>query len=109
MAALALGHLIALHTPGSNNPNGISSNGDRIALYPYFIFKDLITIFFFFLVLSIIIFYFPNLLGQIWPNIMLLIVNILYACAISWKYSLNKNLVKIYNKTILVSDLLLTI
>ncbi|KAH7917011.1 apocytochrome b [Leucogyrophana mollusca] len=64
LAALALAHLIALHTHGSNNPNGISSNGDRIAIHPYFMFKDLITIFFFFLVLSIIVFYYPNLLGH---------------------------------------------
>jgi ubiquinol-cytochrome c reductase cytochrome b subunit len=64
LAALALAHLIALHTPGSNNPNGISSNGDRYSIHPYWMFKDLITIFAFFLVLSVIIFYYPNLLGH---------------------------------------------
>jgi len=64
LAALALAHMIALHTPGSNNPNGISSNGDRYSIHPYYMFKDLITIFAFFLVLSIIIFYYPNLLGH---------------------------------------------
>lgn len=56
--------MIALHTPGSNNPNGVTSNGDRFAMHPYFIFKDLITFFAFFLVLSVIIFYYPNLLGH---------------------------------------------
>ncbi|OAQ21904.1 cytochrome b, partial [Linnemannia elongata AG-77] len=64
LAALALAHLIALHTHGSNNPNGISSNGDRYAIHPYYMFKDLITIFFFFLSLSVIVFYYPNLLGH---------------------------------------------
>jgi len=64
LAALALAHLIALHTHGSNNPNGISSNGDRYAIHPYYMFKDLITIFFFFLILSVIVFYYPNLLGH---------------------------------------------
>jgi ubiquinol-cytochrome c reductase cytochrome b subunit len=64
LAALALAHLIALHTHGSNNPNGISSNGDRYAIHPYYMFKDLITIFFFFLALSILVFYYPNLLGH---------------------------------------------
>uniref|UniRef100_UPI0030023490 intron-encoded RNA maturase bI4 n=1 Tax=Fomes fomentarius TaxID=40442 RepID=UPI0030023490 len=44
---------------------------------------------------------------QIWPNIMILIVNIIYTCAISWKYILNSDLVKIYNKTINISDLLI--
>ena len=64
LAALVLAHLIALHTHGSNNPNGIGSNSDRYSMHPYFTFKDLVTIFLFFLVLSIIVFYYPNLLGH---------------------------------------------
>ncbi|SRR6266568_584531 len=64
LAALALAHLIALHSEGSNNPNGISSNSDRFAIHPYFMFKDLVTIFFFFLALSVMVFYYPNLLGH---------------------------------------------
>lgn len=54
-----------LHNHGSNNPNGISSNGDRLAMHPYFTFKDLVTFFLFFLVLSVIVFYYPNLLGEL--------------------------------------------
>ena len=64
LTALAIAHLIALHNHGSNNPNGVGSNSDRYAMHPYFTFKDLVTIFFFFLVLSIIVFYYPNLLGH---------------------------------------------
>nr|YP_010170439.1 apocytochrome b [Phanerochaete carnosa]QRZ60432.1 apocytochrome b [Phanerochaete carnosa] len=64
LAALALAHLIALHTHGSNNPNGIGSTTDRYSMHPYFTFKDLVTIFLFFLVLSIIVFYYPNLMGH---------------------------------------------
>jgi len=64
LAALAVAHMIALHLHGSNNPNGLTSNGDRFAMYPYFIFKDLVTIFAFFLALSIIVFYYPNLMGH---------------------------------------------
>jgi ubiquinol-cytochrome c reductase cytochrome b subunit len=64
LSALAVGHLIALHEHGSNNPNGVTSHGDRIAMHPYFTFKDLITIFAFFLVLSVIVFFYPNLLGH---------------------------------------------
>ena len=64
LAALVVAHLIAFHTHGSNNPNGISGNGDRYAFHPYFIFKDLVTILFFFLVLSIMVFYYPNFLGH---------------------------------------------
>ena len=64
LAALVVAHLIALHIHGSNNPNGVQGGGDRLTFYPYFIFKDLVTIFAFFLVLSIFVFYFPNALGH---------------------------------------------
>jgi ubiquinol-cytochrome c reductase cytochrome b subunit len=64
LAALAVAHLIAIHEHGSNNPNGVTSSGDRYAMHPYFIFKDLVTIFAFLLVLSIIVFFYPNLLGH---------------------------------------------
>jgi len=64
LAALSVAHLIALHVHGSGNPNGVTSNGDRYAMHPYFIFKDLVTIIAFFLVLSIFVFFYPNLLGH---------------------------------------------
>nr|YP_009710773.1 apocytochrome b [Amanita thiersii]QFZ98726.1 apocytochrome b [Amanita thiersii] len=64
LAALAVAHLIALHVHGSNNPNGVTSNGDRYAMHPYFVFKDLVTIFAFLLVLSIMVFFYPNVLGH---------------------------------------------
>jgi len=64
LAALAVAHLIALHVHGSNNPNGVTSNGDRYAMHPYFTFKDLVTIFLFFLILSFIVFFYPNFMGH---------------------------------------------
>jgi ubiquinol-cytochrome c reductase cytochrome b subunit len=65
LAALALMHLIALHdSSGSGNPLGVSGNYDRLPFWPYFIFKDLITIFLFFIVLSIFVFFMPNVLGD---------------------------------------------
>ena len=64
LAALTIAHLIALHTHGSNNPNGIGSTTDRYSMHPYFTFKDLVTIFLFFLILSIMVFYYPNVLGH---------------------------------------------
>lgn len=58
-------HLIALHdSAGSGNPLGVSGNYDRLPFAPYFIFKDLITIFIFILVLSLLVFFVPNLLGD---------------------------------------------
>jgi ubiquinol-cytochrome c reductase cytochrome b subunit len=114
LAALSVAHLMALHEHGSNNPNGVTSNGDRFSMHPYFIFKDLVTIFLFLLILSIVVFYYPNIMGQhLWPNIILLIVNIIFICAICWKDILKiynifiLYLVKIYNKTIIVSGLFL--
>ena len=64
LAALVVGHLIAFHVHGSNNPNGVTGHADRVAFHPYFVFKDLVTIFAFLLVLSIIVFFYPNLLGH---------------------------------------------
>jgi ubiquinol-cytochrome c reductase cytochrome b subunit len=65
LAALAIMHLIALHdTAGANNPLGISANYDRISFAPYYLFKDLITIFLFFIVLSAFVFLMPNALGD---------------------------------------------
>jgi ubiquinol-cytochrome c reductase cytochrome b subunit len=64
LAALAIVHLLTLHTNGSSNPLGISSNMDKTAMHPYFIFKDLVTIYAFLLALSIIVTYYPNLMGH---------------------------------------------
>jgi ubiquinol-cytochrome c reductase cytochrome b subunit len=65
LAALALMHLIALHDSSvSSNPLGVSGNYDRLPFHPYYIFKDLITIFLFILVLSIFVFFMPNALGD---------------------------------------------
>lgn len=58
-------HLIALHdTAGSSNPLGVSGNYDRITFAPYYLFKDLITIFIFIYVLSSFVFFMPNVLGD---------------------------------------------
>lgn len=65
LAALILMHLIALHeTAGSSNPLGVSGNYDRIPFAPYYLFKDLITIFIFLLCLSLFVFFMPNALGD---------------------------------------------
>src|SRR5947208_2313387 len=58
-------HLIALHdSAGSGNPLGVSDNYDRLPFAPYFIFKDLITIFLFIIILSVFVFFMPNVLGD---------------------------------------------
>jgi ubiquinol-cytochrome c reductase cytochrome b subunit len=64
LAALAVVHMLTLHTNGSSNPLGISSNLDKTPMHPYFIFKDLVTIYAFLLVLAIIVTQYPNLMGH---------------------------------------------
>jgi quinol-cytochrome oxidoreductase complex cytochrome b subunit len=64
LAALAAMHLLALHEHGSSNPLGVSGNPDRLPFHPYFTFKDLVTIFGFFLILGLIVSYGPNVLGH---------------------------------------------
>jgi len=58
-------HVIALHdSAGSSNPLGVSGNYDRLPFAPYFLFKDLVTIFLFILGLSLFVFFMPNVLGD---------------------------------------------
>ena len=65
LAALVLMHLIAVHeTAGASNPLGVPGYYDRIPFAPYYLFKDLITIFIFIFVLSIFVFFMPNVLGD---------------------------------------------
>jgi len=65
LAALVLMHLITLHdSAGSGNPLGVSGNYDRLPFAPYFVFKDLVTIFLFIIILSIFVFFMPNMLGD---------------------------------------------
>ena len=65
LATLVLMHLIALHdSAGSGNPLGVSGNYDRLPFAPYFLFKDLVTIFIFIILLSVLVFFMPNLLGD---------------------------------------------
>jgi ubiquinol-cytochrome c reductase cytochrome b subunit len=64
LAALAAMHLLAVHEHGSSNPLGYSGNSDRLAFHPYFVFKDLVTVIAFLLVLFIFVCYFPNFIGH---------------------------------------------
>jgi ubiquinol-cytochrome c reductase cytochrome b subunit len=67
LAALVAGHLLYLHVSGSSNPVGTTSNADRTAFHPYFSFKDLVTVYLFFVIFTFIVFYTPDKLGQLWP------------------------------------------
>ena len=43
---------------------GISGNTDRLPFHPYFVFKDLVTIVLFLVILSVFVFFYPNALGH---------------------------------------------
>jgi len=57
-------HLAALHQYGSNNPLGVHSGVDKVALYPYFFVKDLVGWVVFAILFSIFVFFYPNVLGH---------------------------------------------
>lgn len=99
LAALTIMHLMALHTHGSTSPLGITGNVDRVGMHPYYVFKDLITVFVFMLFFSLFVFFSPNYLGQLWPFWFILYFKL--QCAICWKYLIY------YNKTIYISGLFL--
>lgn len=64
LAALAAMHLLALHEHGSSNPLGVTGNADRLPFAPYFVFKDLVTVFGALLAIVFIVSYYPNALGH---------------------------------------------
>nr|AVK39544.1 apocytochrome b [Paralemanea sp.] len=64
IAAASLVHLAVLHQDGSGNPLGIDSSVDKIAMYPYFIVKDLLGLAVFVIFFSVFVYFLPNLLGH---------------------------------------------
>jgi ubiquinol-cytochrome c reductase cytochrome b/c1 subunit len=59
-------HLVALHQHGSNNPLGIErkSAKDSLPFHPYYTIKDLFGVGVYMIVLALLVFYWPNLLGH---------------------------------------------
>nr|YP_001648681.1 cytochrome b [Plakinastrella cf. onkodes DVL-2011]ABW83961.1 apocytochrome b [Plakinastrella cf. onkodes DVL-2011] len=64
LAALALIHLILLHTEGSHNPIGIRSDISKIPFHSYYSFKDFYGAMILILVVSFLVFLAPNLFGD---------------------------------------------
>ena len=64
LSGLALVHMMTLHTHGSGNPLGVASNVDKLPMHPYFLFKDLVTIFVFFGAVAYVVCYAPNAMGH---------------------------------------------
>ena len=64
LVGLVILHLISLHQHGSNNPEGLSSKSDKIRFHPYYTSKDLVGFILMFIILAILVFYYPNILGH---------------------------------------------
>nr|ADK21544.1 cytochrome b [Soriculus nigrescens] len=64
IAALAGVHLLFLHETGSNNPSGLSSDADKIPFHPYYTIKDILGVLLLILVLSSLVLFSPDLLGD---------------------------------------------
>ncbi len=64
LAGLILVHIVLLHTAGSNNPIGLNPNSDKIPFHVYYTIKDIYGVILLSILLIILIFYLPNLLGD---------------------------------------------
>nr|AAL59430.1 cytochrome b [Noctilio leporinus]AGT27901.1 cytochrome b [Noctilio leporinus]AGT27903.1 cytochrome b [Noctilio leporinus]AGT27904.1 cytochrome b [Noctilio leporinus]AGT27905.1 cytochrome b [Noctilio leporinus] len=64
IAALAMVHLLFLHETGSNNPTGVPSDTDMIPFHPYHTIKDILGLMLMLSVLSALVLFSPDLLGD---------------------------------------------
>ena len=64
LAGLIIIHLVLLHSTGSNNPVGLSSSSDKVPFHSYFITKDVYGFMLLLSLISIFVFYYPNVLGD---------------------------------------------
>nr|AMK01493.1 cytochrome b [Mitrocomella polydiademata] len=64
LALLAIIHVVLLHEGGSNSPIGINPNADKIPFHSYFSAKDLYGFVLLFILITILVFYIPNTLGD---------------------------------------------
>jgi quinol-cytochrome oxidoreductase complex cytochrome b subunit len=66
IVAVVMLHLLALHEHGSNNPLGIDrkSPKDSLPFHPYYTIKDMFGLGVFLIVAGLLVFYWPNLLGE---------------------------------------------
>jgi len=62
--ALVIIHLLFLHQTGSNNPLGINRRVNKITFHPYYTYKDFLGFILSIVILLILIFFYPYLLGD---------------------------------------------
>jgi ubiquinol-cytochrome c reductase cytochrome b subunit len=64
LAGLSIFHIASLHEYGSTNPLGINSQSTPIPFGLYFGLKDLLGVLWLLVVFSILVFFYPDLLGH---------------------------------------------
>ncbi len=66
IAGVIVLHIWALHIPGSSNPTGVEVKGeqDTVPFHPYYTAKDGFGVAVFLLIFAVLVFFFPNLLGD---------------------------------------------
>nr|YP_010546413.1 cytochrome b [Nerita reticulata]UYI29929.1 cytochrome b [Nerita reticulata] len=64
IAAFTVIHLLFLHETGSNNPLGINSDSDKIPFHSYYTFKDLVGFVILLFLLTLLVLFSPQLLGD---------------------------------------------
>nr|ACD85983.1 cytochrome b [Volvox carteri f. nagariensis]ACX84833.1 cytochrome b [Volvox carteri f. nagariensis]ACY06072.1 cytochrome b [Volvox carteri f. nagariensis] len=64
LAGLSVFHIAALHQYGSTNPLGVNAQSSTLAFGPYFGPKDLLGVLFLALFFSVLVFFYPDLLGH---------------------------------------------
>nr|ART64875.1 cytochrome b [Neritina violacea] len=62
--AMTVIHLLFLHETGSNNPLGINSDTDKIPFHSYYTFKDLVGFIVLLFLLTLLVMFSPQLLGD---------------------------------------------
>ena len=64
LALLVIIHIVLLHENGSNSPIGVNPNSDKVPFHSYFSYKDAYGFVLLFILLSVLVFYAPNILGD---------------------------------------------
>ena len=64
LAGLIIVHLVLLHVNGSNSPTGLNPNSDKVPFHIYFTTKDAYGFILMFILLTLLVFYAPNYLGD---------------------------------------------
>nr|AMA07336.1 cytochrome b [Diodora graeca] len=64
IAGMSVLHLLFLHSKGANNPLGVGSGESSVPFHMYYVYKDVVGFLLAFVLLGVLVFFFPYLLGD---------------------------------------------